>query len=53
MNISFAHYVSRVQFHAKPGFFNIFSGDPNFDALNLELFQICLVISQSLGEGTP
>ena len=27
-----------------------FSGDLYFDALNLEPFQICLIISQSLGE---
>ena len=33
-------------------FFNIFSGDPYFDALNKELFQICLVNSRSIGEGT-
>ena len=31
-------------------FFNIFIGDLYFDALNLELFQICLVISQRRGE---
>ena len=33
-------------------FFIIFSGNLYFDALNLDLFQICLVIYQSLGEGT-
>ena len=37
----------------KPGFFfNIFTGGLYFDALNLELFQICLIISQSLGKST-
>ena len=35
-------------FHAKPGlFFNIFGVDLYFDTLIFELFQICLVISQT------
>ena len=34
--------------YVKPGFsFNIFSGNLYFDALNLDLFQISLIISQS------
>ena len=32
--------------------FNIFSGDLYIDALILELFQICLAISKTLGENT-
>ena len=40
-------------FHAKPRFFfNLISGGLYYDALNLDLFQIFLVISQSLGEST-
>ena len=35
-----------------PSSFNIFSGDLYFDALIIGLFQICLVMSQALGEGT-
>ena len=31
-------------------FFYIFNGNLYFDALNLELFQICLLISPSLRE---
>ena len=39
------------RFYVKPGFFfGIFNGDLYFDTLNLELFQICLLISQGLGE---
>ena len=34
-------------FHAKPAFFR---GDLYFDALITEIFQICLVIGQALGE---
>ena len=33
-------------------FFNIFSGDLYFDALIIRLFQISLVMGQTLGEGT-
>ena len=33
--------------HAKPDFLNIFIGELYFEALSLELFQICLVISQT------
>ena len=41
-----------MQYHAIPGFsFNNFTLDLYFEALNLEHFQICLVTSQSLGEG--
>ena len=40
-------------FHAKPTFFcNFLNGDLYIDALITELFHICLVISQTLGEGT-
>ena len=33
-------------------FFNIFSGDLYFDALIAELLQVCLVVRQTVGEGT-
>ena len=33
-------------------FFNIFSGDPDFDALIIGLCQIYLIIGQTFGEGT-
>ena len=34
--------------HAKSDFLNIFIGELYFEALSLELFQICLVISQTI-----
>ena len=40
-------------FHGKPAFFcNVLNGDLYIDSLITELFQICLVVNQNLGEGT-
>ena len=31
--------------------FNIFSGDPQVDALTIGLYQVCIIINQPIGEG--
>ena len=50
---SFAHYPSRVgNFMQSLAFFKTFCADLYFDALNLELFQICLVMRQSFEKST-
>ena len=52
-NIPSALCLRVWEFHAKPAFFcNLLNDDMYIDALITELFQICLVLSQSLGEGT-
>ena len=48
LNSALENYTSSVG--DSMTFFNILSGDLYFDALNLVFFQICLVISHSLGE---
>ena len=52
-NILCTMCLKGLESHTKPGFyFNVFSDNLYFDGFNLDLSQICKVISQTLGERT-